>query len=335
MNKNILALLIIGICCCSSIYAQDESNSSKPPWRTGGEYLPVRPLIPNPVIKMTITDENGQQLPKEITEDVPLTVMANSDIFFDEPVEKSITRNFTFHDPQWLEKPSSFWFVNDWKKNKATPASTSYDVAPNQMVIIPTTPAEKGAISCFTSRKMCYIREDGQKVTCFANSSDMRGFKVKDITPPTCGLEISVVDGETGKCWPIENPPNHYPLPKTADMCFSGELFNSPSEIRVIEGFELGSNMIVKADDGGINLKKTDVIKVKVIGDDNYKIDPDKLKYGVCNGAGGEPSPASAENADEIDFTKFLIPENPYLYLDASDMAGNRQILFIPINIVE
>ena len=203
------------------------------------------------------------------------------------------------------------------------------------MVIIPTTPTDNGSVTCHSSRKMQYISEEGNTITCFATSSAASMFKVKDITPPTCGLEISVVDGETGKCWPIENPPNHYPLPKTADMCFSGELFNSPSEIRVIEGFELGPNMIVKADDGGINLKKTDVIKVKVIGDDNYKINPDKLKYGVCNGAGGEPAPASAENADEIDFTKFLIPENPYLYLDASDMAGNRQILFIPINIVE
>lgn len=322
---------MIGMCGCSLAYAQESSR----PWMKGAEDTPVRPLIPAPVIKMIITDEKGQKLPSEVSEDVPITVMANSDIFFDEPVEKSITRNYTFLQPQWLDKPSTFWYINDWKKNKATPASTTYNVAPNQMVIIPTTPAEKGALSCFTSRKMSYIREDGKKIICYAHSSDMRGFKVTDITPPTCGLEIQVVDGLTGKCWPIENPPNHYPLPKTADMYFSGELFNAPDEIRLVEGYELGNNMIVKADDGVINLKKTDVIKVKVIGDDNYKLDTDKVKYGVCSGAGGEPAAVSPINEEQIDFTQFLIPENPYLYLDASDASGNRQVLFIPINIIE
>ena len=160
-----------------------------------------------------------------------------------------------------------------------------------------------------------------------------RSFKVKDITPPTCGLDITVVDGLSGRCWPVENPPNHYPLPKTADMYFSGALFDSNDETKLVSGFELGSNMIVSNEDGAINLKKTDVIKVKVIGDDNYKLDPDRLKYGICAGAGGEPTPVSPVNAEEIDFSTFLIPENPFLYLDATDTAGNREILYIPLNI--
>ena len=329
MRNRFWFILAICLSIASSAYTQDSDR----PWMKGSEHIPVKPANPEPVVKMIISDEKGVMLPQEVTEDVPMIVTANSDIFFDDPITKSISDTYEFDQSQWIDKKAkALWFINDWANNKSYRARTNKELSLNQMEIVPTNPTEEGAISCFCSRKMSYVREDGRKIYCYATSSDMRGFKVKDITPPTCGLDITVVDGLSGRCWPVENPPNHYPLPKTADMYFSGSLFDASDDAKLVSGFELGGNMIVSKEDGGINLKKTDVIKVKVIGDDNYKLDTEKLRYGICAGAGGEPTPVSPVNAEEIDFSTFLIPENPFLYLDASDTAGNREILYIPLN---
>ncbi len=337
MNKKLLLLLALGLFCCSNIYAQEATNSDseRAPWLKGAENTPVRPVIPAPVMDMSIGDENGNPLPNEVTEDIPFTVTANSDIYFDEAPTKSITSNYEFLQAEWVDQaPITLWFIDDWSKKSSSLASTSANLAINQKIIIPTTPTDRGSLTCHSSRKMKYYTEEGKKVLCFANSTCAKLFKVKDITPPTCGLEISINNGNTGRLWPVENPPDHYPLPKTADMCFSGSLFNDdPEEVRVSQGYELGDKMIVSGSDAAIKLKKTDVIKVKVIGDDNFKLNNQKLKYGVCAGAGGEPTPVSPVNVAEIDFSKFAIPENPYLYLDAYDMAGNREILYIQLDI--
>jgi hypothetical protein len=332
MNKRFLLFLLCYLCVSSVGLAEDPDR----PWMTNGsENVPEKPAIAAPIAKMVISSADGNPLPKVINEDEPLVVMANSDIFFDDPITKSIDSNYEFSQAQWLSnKAEALWFINDWANNKSYRAKTKKVISPNQMEIIPVNPTDKGAISCFASRKMVYYREDGRKVYCYAQSSDMRGFKVKDITPPTCGLEISVDGGQSGTCWPIEYPANQFPLPKTAKVCFEGQLFNTPDEQKVVEGFELGENMIIAKEDG-ISLKKTDVIKVKIIGDDNYKLDREKIKYGVCGGAGGNPTSVSPVNEGEIDFNKFLVPENPYLFLEASDTTGNKEILFIPINIIE
>ena len=321
--------------CCGTLASAEVKPSPDPerPWMTGDSTnMPTKPANPNPVMPMHICDENGKPLPNIINEDEPLTVMANSEIFFDETPTSSLTSNCTFNGAQWLtKKTKALWFLNDWAKKSSSAITTTTQLAPNQMIVIPKTPCNRGAISCFASRKMSYIRDDdGKKIVCFACSSDMRRVIVKDITPPTCGLEISIVDGASGKCWAAENPPDHFPLPKTADVCFSGVLFNAPDEPKVIEGFGLGTDMIVSEEEA-ITIKKTDVLKVRVIGGDNYKLDNEKIRFGVCAAAGGEPTSVSPENAEEIDFTKFLIPEKPYLFLDASDVAGNRQTLFIPL----
>ena len=322
--------------CSGTLLAEGEEESSEndeTPWMNSA-HLSKKPAISAPLLGMTIGDENGGKLPEEVTEDEPITVTANSDIFFDAPPSKSVTGEEYFQ-AQWLdEEPIALWHINDWSRNKTSLAPILYDNLPaNQMVIVPTTPTDNGSVTCHSSRKMQYISEEGKTLTCFANSSAASLFKVKDITPPTCGLEISVVNGHSGRLWPVENPPDHFPLPKTADMCFSGELFNASEEDKIVQGYELGNNMIISNEDGGISLSKDSVIKIKVIGDDNYKLDNDKIKYGVCAGAGGEPTPVSPVNEEEIDFSKFLIPENPYLYLDASDAAGNREILYIPLDI--
>ena len=339
MNKKLFLVLLLGLLVGGAVFAEDDVDSPGPdsetPWLVGDSAkLPMKPVIPAAVLDMSIGDENGAPLPEEVNEDEPLTVSANSDIFYDDPPTKTVTGSEEFFQSQWLEeKPTALWHVNDWTKQKTFLAPKKYDVAINQMVIVPTTPTDEGSVTCHSSRKMQYVSEEGKVITCFANSSSASMFKVKDITPPTCGLEVSVVNGYTGRIWPVENPPDHYPLPKTADMCFSGDLFNSAEEDKIVEGYELGTKMIISNEDGGIKLSKDSVIKVKVIGDDNYMLDTDKIKFGVCAGAGGEPTPVSPVNEEEIDFSKFLIPENPYLYLDAYDKAGNREILFIPLDI--
>jgi hypothetical protein len=336
MNKKLLLILLFGLFVNGVSFAQEESGEdSETPWLTGDSgKLPIKQAISAPLFDMTIGDESGANLPEEVTEDEPLTVSANSNIFFDDPPVKSITGE-EYYQAQWLEdKALALWHVNDWERQQSFLAPIVQENLPaNQMVIIPTTPTDDGSVTCHSSRKMQYISEEGKTITCFANSSSASMFKVKDITPPVCGLEISIVNGQSGSLWPVENPPNQYPLPKTADMCFSGELFNASEEDRIVQGYELGNSMIVSNEDGGIRLSKDSVIKVKVIGDDNFKLDTDKIKYGVCAGAGGEPTPVSPVNESEIDFSKFLIPENPYLYLDASDVAGNREIIFIPLDI--
>jgi hypothetical protein len=340
MNKKLLFALAISLLGNNLVFAQDEGDkktTSKQPWMVGAEHRPPKPAIPNPVIKMLITDENGHPVPREIVEDQPLTFTAISDIFFDTPPAISVTSDAVFENSQWLmPKPQVMWYLKDWGSSNRTSKriKSQENLAPNVMVVIPENPCDDGSISCYAARKVSYYREDGVKVTCFANSCDMKLFKIKDITPPTCGLEIRIEDGISGSCWPVENPPNQFPLPKKADICFDGQLFGVTEEPLIINGYELGLEMIVSKEHA-IKLKKTDIIHVKVTGDDNYRLNRDKLKFGVCAGGGGEPTPVSPVNAEQIDFTKFVIPQDPYLYLDASDMAGNRELLFIPINIIE
>jgi hypothetical protein len=202
------------------------------------------------------------------------------------------------------------------------------------MVIIPTMPTGKGAITCHIARKMRYdLPEPGRKKSTFANSSGAKDVRVLDITPPLCGLEISVENGPSGACWPVENPPDKYPLPKQADVFLSGALFNAADQDVLIQGLELGNNMIVRPEQGALTVAADAKLTIRVIGGDNYKLDNSKLKFGLCNGAGGVPSPVGPENAELLDLSKLKLPEAPYLYLDATDVAGNQQVMFVPVKI--
>jgi hypothetical protein len=66
---------------------------------------------------------------------------------------------------------------------------------------------------------------------------------------------------------------------------------------------------------------------------DSPFVDNDKLKYGICNGAGGEPAPVGPVNAPELNLADLKIPENAHFYVDATDVAGNRQVLFVPLKV--
>lgn len=332
--KRIYLPLIIAVSALSmpiqAAKAADNVDLEKTPWLEGVE-IEMVPSHITPVIPMKLYMENGEQIPKEITEDEPLVIHADSDIFFDVPPTKD--RDMEISNPLWEANPSVNWQIIDWETNKNITCSATPDLAPNQMVVIPAIPTNRGAITCFSGRRMGYDNlETGRRTNTFANSSSAKNVKIKDITPPTCGLEITVVEGPSGTIYPVENPPNHFPLPKTADLIMTGSIFSGDPEYEEVEtGLVLGPDMIAPAEKATVQVSQDSVLKIVVIGQDNYKLNTDKVKYGICNGAGGEPTPVCQENQPEYDLSKVKIPENPHIYLDATDMAGNREVLFIPL----
>lgn len=333
MMKSRSLLLVLFFALVSVVLpAQEKASTDEAPWLKGVEISPV-PKDISPVIPLKIYGGDGSPIPATMTEDVPITVMCDSTIFDpDPPVEY---KGQEIPNPLWVANPTVSWYFIDWEKNKNHMASTTHEVALNQMVIMPVNPTGKGAITCYIGRKMRYdLPEPGRTKTVFANSSGAKDVRVLDITPPTCGLEISVKNGKSAAFWAVENPPHKFPLPKLADVCLSGGLVNpDPEEISMVQGLELGNNMIVNSDNGAINLPADAELTIKVIGGDNYKLDTAKLKYGICNGAGGEPAPVGPVNAPELNLADLEIPENAHFYVDATDMAGNRQVLFVPLKI--
>lgn len=306
---------------------------TKTPWLEGvtiGEH----PTELSPVLPLKIFMENGEAIPATLTEDMPITVVADSIIFDPEPPQEY--NGEPVPNPQWTRNAIVSWFFIDWEKNKNFRASSTHDMALNQMVVTPLTPTSKGAVTCHIGRKMRYdLPEPGKNKSTFANASVGRDVKVLDITPPTCGLEISIKDGASGVFWVAENPPDKYPLPKLADVYFSGALGNpeNPDEALTVQGLTLGIDMIVLPEQASIEVPAHSIITLRVNGEDNYKLDTSKLKFGICAGAGGEPTPIGEVNAATINLAEVKIPENPHFYMDASDVAGNRQVLFVPMKL--
>jgi hypothetical protein len=337
--KNFLFISIFTafVLCGSSLLASDTNPNfdlNKTPWLEGVDLESVPKHI-TPVIPMKINLQSGEEFPREIVEDEPIYVRADSDIFFDEPPIKD--RGMDIPNPVWDRKPFVNWRIIDWETNKSVACTSSSDMEQNCMVVIPVQPTSRGAITCFVGRKMSYdnVEEPGRRKSCFANSNVARDVKVKDITPPTCGLQITV-EGSAATVYPVENPPNMFPLPKTADLIIKGGLFNGDSEYEeVLSGLVLGPDMIAPEESAAIPVSRGAVVKLTVIGEDNYKLDTSKLKYGLCAGAGGEPAPVCQENQPEYDLAAIKLPQKPYFYLDATDVAGNREVLFIPIKIVK
>ena len=335
MRKGSWLLVIAFSLFGMSLMAEDPAGSSTEgaPWLKGVEISPV-PVDISPVIPLKIYAEDGGQLPATMTEDVPFTVMCDSTIF--DPNPPAEYKGQEIPNPRWESNPSPSWYFVDWEKNKNHMASTTVEVALNQMVVTPLMPTGKGAVTCYIGRKMRYdLPEPGKTKVTYANSSGARNVRVLDITAPTCGLEISVKNGKSASFWAVENPPDKYPLPKLADVCLNGALFNpeDPEEVAVVQGLELGKGMVVSAENAAISVPADAELVIKVIGGDNYKLDNTKLKFGICNGAGGEPAPVGPVNASEIKLSDLKIPEDAHFYVDATDVAGNRQVLFVPLKV--
>lgn len=327
----VTALVLFG----AIVSAQEPSgapvNLEKTPWLKGVEISPY-PVDLSPVIPLKIFAENGEPIAATLTEDIPIVVMADTRIF--DPAPPAEYKGQEIPNPRWEKNAAVSWFFIDWEKNQNFPAQTIEGLAVNQMSVVPTTPTGRAAITCHIARSMRYdLPEPGKTKVTFANSSGAKDVRVLDITPPTCGMEISVKNGANGAFWPVENPPDKYPLPKLADVVLSGALFGAADQDIKIQGVELGANMIVAPESGVITVSAKDEISIKVIGGDNYKLDNAKLKFGICNGAGGEPSPVGPVNAEVIELSKLKLPENAHLYLDATDTTGNRQVIFIPLKV--
>lgn len=333
MNKRSILLLVTIIVALSvSLFAQDGAGASKEtPWLEGVTIGP-HPEELSPVLPLKIYLENGEAIPATLTEDVSITLVADTAIFDPEP--PSEYNGIEIPSPKWTRNAAVSWFFIDWEKNKNVAASSAQQLAVNQMVVTPLNPTGKGAITCHIGRKMRYTSpETGKNKGTFANSSVAQDVRVLDITPPTCGLEVSVQGGRSGTFWVAENPPHKYPLPKLADVYFSGALVKEadPAEIITVQGLELGANMVVAPEKAAVYVPADAVLNIKVNGEDNYKLDTAKLKYGICKIASGEPVPISPLNASEVALAELTLPENPYLYVDATDVAGNRQVLFVPL----
>ena len=314
-----------------SSMAVAQTNNSGAPWLNGVTVGP-HPSKLSPVVPMKLYLENGDPLPATFTEDVPISVIADTSLFEDEPPAKA--NGVDIPNPKWLRKVSISWYLTDWETHKRSLVSYSQPHASNEMVIKPLTPTGIGSIICYASRKMQYdLPQPGETQGSFANSSVAHDMRVLDITPPTLGLQVAVKGGKTGVCWVTENPPNKYPLPKLADVCFSGPLVDSqnPDEIIPIEGVELGNNMVIDPKQVGIHVSRNAVITLNLNGKDNYKLNNNKIKYGICSGAGGDPVPVGQICPTNIDLSKLKLPKKPYLYVDATDMAGNREVLYIPL----
>ena len=329
----LILTVIIVLFGCVTVFAQDNTVSSKDaPWLEGVTIGP-HPQKISPVIPMKLYMDDGNSIPATLTEDIPVTLIAETSLFDKDTPAKSNGKEIP--NPRWIRKPAISWYFVDWEKNKNQLASCKENLAINQMIVTPLSPTGKGAITCFASRRMRYdLSTPGKTQVSFATSSKAKDVRVLDITPPTCGLKITVKNGGTGMFWVTENPPNKYP-PKLADVSFTGNLIDGiqPDEVVPIQGLELGENMVVSAEQAAISVAADSVLMIEVNGDDNYKLNLDKLKYGICDGAGGNPAPIGQVSPSEIKLAELKLPENPHLYIDASDMAGNRQVLFVPLKI--
>lgn len=333
------AFMFVGLTALLSgatfVFAQDQEvkdySSPETPWLKGVTIGP-KPLDLSPVLPLKIYLENGETIPATLTEDIPITVVADTTIFDPEPPTEY--KGTPIPNPVWAKNAAISWFFIDWETNKNTPARSEQELALNQMVITPLNPTGKGAITCHIGRQMRYDSDEpGKTKGTFVNASVAKDVRVLDITPPTCGLEVSIKDGGIGLIQVVENPPNHYPLPKMADVMLSGELANpaAPDEAIVLQGLELGAGMVVPAESGAVTVPASSVLMLRMVGEDNYRLNKEKLRFGISSGGSGEPSPISEVNAAEIDLAKIKVPADAHLFVDAYDMAGNRQVLFVPL----
>lgn len=341
MKRNIAIMVVLIVVFSLQVtmaFSQDTDTSARDkaaPWLKGVTIGP-HPKDLSPVLPLKIYDENGDVPPATMTEDVEVVFTADSKIFDDTP--PTSYKGEEIANPRWMRPPGVNWSFIDWEINKSTRATSRQGLAVNQMRVKPLKPTGRGNVTCHIGRRMKY--DDpvaGHSKGTFVNSSGSSRVRVLDITPPTCGLEISVKDGKTGTFWTVENPPNEYPLPKHAQIFFSGSLclLGARQDNIILSDYELGPDMVVTKKQAAVTVPANSILTLKVVGEDNYKLDNDKVRFGICDGAGGEPKVVGDVNPPDIDLSVQKLPKKPYLFVDASDMAGNRQTIFVPLIVKE
>ncbi|HOT27021.1 MAG TPA: hypothetical protein PLU72_02455 [Candidatus Ozemobacteraceae bacterium] len=306
-------------------------DTSKTPWLEGVT-IPTKPPHVSPLVPVDIAGEGGNPVPATISEDIPILLMANSEIFGEKP---PATWNGTdLPDAEWTGRASVRWFFEDVAKNRSMLASLTDELPENQVKVIPLDPTKSGAVTITIARPMKYRIAADRFRTTFVNASRSLSTIVTDITPPVCGLEITA-GGESGTVYPVENPVHAYPLPKHADVICRGKLFGTAGddESVTVEGLELGARMIVPAERATLRLAKEAVVTLKPLLQDNQQVDEKTVRFGLCEGTGEKPALVGQENPAELKLAEVKLPEKPFLFIEAADLAGNRQVLYIPIQI--
>jgi len=306
-------------------------DTGKTPWLEGVT-IPNKPLDISPVVSADIAGENGNPFPATLTEDLPVLLTAISDIFAEKP--PSSWKGTELQDAEWTGMPSVRWFFEDVRKNQSTLASVAEELPETQMKVTPLDPTLSGAVTITIARPMKYRTGPDSFKRTFVNASRSLCTVVSDITPPVCGLEI-VAGGDSGMVYPVESPLHKHPLPKLANLICRGTLFGitGSDEHVTIEGIELGKRMIVPAERAALLLDKNAVITLKPLLQDNQQVDEKSVKFGISNGAGGAPALVGPANPAELNLAEIKLPERPYLFIEAADIAGNIQILYIPLKI--
>ncbi|NLI78265.1 MAG: hypothetical protein GX442_17750 [Candidatus Riflebacteria bacterium] len=311
--------------------ASPQIDETKTPWLKGVT-IPNKPDHPSPVLKAEILMANGSPIPATLSEDVGVLMMVDTDIFAEKPPTE--WNGQSLPNAQWAGQPSVRWFFDDVAKNQSTLASCSEQLPSNQMKVTPLNPCRKGGVTVTLARPMTYEESPGKVRRVFANSSTALNVRVTDITPPTSGLELSVGD-QKGTFWAAENPPHKHPLPKMADVYLKGPLFSptGQDEQVVVPGIELGDKMILTPDQGQLRLPKTGELKIQLALQDNEEVDAKSVTCGLCELADGKPVPVAGATGPTIDLAKVKLPAQPYIFIEAKDLTGNRQVLCIPVTV--
>lgn len=334
MHKKILLVFLLSIIAVSPLLAQEgekELYDPKRPWLTEfSDSLPNEQPNPAPLVFLDFSMADGSTFAPVFTEDVPVYLSVQSSLFDGAPPKTD--RHYVMNYPEWTaDKPVVIWYLADRFSKRSETIPSLPGVYPDRMTIVPTTPTNRGILSCFANRRMSYYDESGQLCATDAQGSASRHIVVKDITPPLCGLSIKLSSGKTGSCWPVEFPKDKYPLPKTATVFATGSIFSlEEGDFLEAPTIDLGMNMILD-EKFAIEVDKDTVMELTVVGGDNHQLDKSKIFFGVCSGAGGNPVPAYEPNISPIEFSRIKMPKQPYLYIDASDVSENRQVMYIPL----
>jgi hypothetical protein len=311
--------------------AAPQESTTTTPWLEGVT-IPNKPAGPAPVFPVSIAMADGTPFPASFSEDIPILVVAYSDIFGEKAPDT--WGGLTLANSQWTGQTSVTWFFDEVEKNKSTLASCEEVLPLNQMKVTPLDPTKKGAVTVTVSRPFKYEIAPGNYRTIFANGGKGMNVRVNDITPPVCGLEWSV-EGKEGAVWTTEAPP-HGPLPKMSEVNAQGTLFSEKGENQnqVVAKMELGPNMILTSDQCQLFLPKNKEITVKMILQDNDQIDDKTVRCGVCEVNGTQIVPAGPENAAVLKLEAKWLPAKPYFYIEAKDRSGNHQRVCVPMKVL-
>ena len=312
----VISLLMFGIC-----YAEE----SVPEWLEGVE-LGIEPEIIAPFYPARILCPEGGRLPREIPEDTPILIQADSPIFGEPPTE---FRGEEIPNPVWMRDAHLNWVITDHETRTSFGATTSMMLPANQMYVTIPEPSEAAAICVYMNRLLQYDLPCGDSIETFAQSSIAFDVVVKDITPPTCGFALTTSRGN-GTVWPVENPVNS-PAPKLADVLFAGNIFCSNGEEREfsVDGIELGTEMVVPYEHGAIYVAANDEIAVELVLNDNYKLDEESIVFGISDAAGSSPNIIGEQNPQVIKLSEIELPQEPWLFIQAFDEAENEQLMYV------